>query len=150
MIPAPVGYKCPKCAKTKLAQIQEITTKQYIIGGLSGFIIGSGAGYIWYNLSMYGLLVSLLVAYTVGFCVSRAISKSIGNKIGLRVQVLAAIITVISMVYNPILVAMYFFQGVFPSFISIIFALSFFCVNCFIKLLAVVIAVWAAIRHFRF
>jgi len=140
MIPAPVGYKCPSCAKTKLGQLQDITLKQYIIGGLSGIIIGAGVGYIWYNLSVYGVLVSLLISYAVGLCVSRAISASIGNKIGVRVQLFAAIITIVSMVYNPIIFAICLLQGIsFP----------FVCAYCVTEILAVVIAVWASIRHFR-
>ncbi len=149
MVHAPVGFKCPVCSKAKPTHIEEVTKKQYAIGGLSGFIIGTGAGYIWYNLSMYGIIIGLLVAYAVGYCVSRAITASIGYKTGTAIKALAAVITFISIVYNPIIIAGYLIQGIFPSIISIIGALSIWCTSCIIKLLAVVIAVWAAIRHFR-
>lgn len=150
LIQTPVGFKCPDCAKAKPSHLEEITNKQYIKGGLSGIVIGAGAGYIWYQLSMYGALISLAVAYAVGFCVSRAITASIGTKVGLKIQIFAGLITLISIVYNPILIAQYLILGLFPSLASVIIAMSLWCSTCIIKLLAVVIAVWASIRHFRF
>lgn len=149
MIEAAVGFKCPDCTRASKSHIEEITPRNYVIGGLSGLIIGTGAGYIWYQLSVYGILISLAVAYAVGFCVSKAISYSIGNKIGLKIQVFAGIITFISLMYNPIVILSFMTTGVFPSFFLILAAMSMWCSSCIIKLLALVIAVWAAVRHFR-
>ncbi|OGI02205.1 MAG: hypothetical protein A2Y25_04645 [Candidatus Melainabacteria bacterium GWF2_37_15] len=149
MVQSPVGYKCPDCARTKPTHVEEITLKQYVIGGLVGLIVGAGTGYVWYNLSMYGALISLLVAYAVGYCISKAISFSIGNKLGIKIQLFAGIITIISLIYNPIIIAGYIMQGIFPNVASVVLAMSIWCTSCIIKLLAVVIAIWAAIRHFR-
>lgn len=150
MVNAPVGYKCRQCAKGTKNHIEVITAKQYLIGGLTGFIIGTGTGYIWLYLSMYGALIGFLAAYAVGYCVSRAITASIGTKSGLKIKVFAALITIISIVYNPILVLGYMNQEFFIPFFTVIMALSLSCTQCIIKLLAIVISVWAAVRHFRF
>ncbi len=149
MVQAAVGFKCPECAKANKSHIEEITPRHLLIGGLAGFIIGTGAGYIWYQLSVYGALISLAIAYAVGFCVSKAISRSIGSKIGLKIQVFAGIITFISIAYNPIVIASFMTQGVFSSLLSGIMAMSLWCTGCIIKILAIVIAVWASVRHFR-
>jgi len=149
MVEAPVGFICPECASAKKSHIEEITSRDYFIGGFSGLVIGTGAGYIWYELSAYGVLISLAVAYAVGFCVSKAISASIGNKIGRNIQIFAGIITFISLIYNPILIIKFMTTGIFPSLFSVLFAMSMWCTSCIIKILATVIAVWAAIRHFR-
>lgn len=146
MIQAPVGFKCPECGKGTKTHVEEITNNQYLIGGASGIIIGAGAGYIWHYLSMYGLLVSLAVAYAVGFCVSKAISASIGNKIGLNIQIFTATITLISIVYNPIIIVMALLSGAWLPQVVIMMSMSLFSLY---MIVAVVIAVWAAIRHFR-
>jgi len=145
MIQAAVGFKCPECAKYK-THIEEITPKHYMTGGAAGIIIGAGAGYIWFNLNMYGIFISLMVAYAVGFCISKAISLSIGNKIGLKIQIFAGVITVISIVYNPIILVGYLFSG--GDIVSAILWSTFSFFSIF-RLIAVVIAVWAAVRHFR-
>ncbi len=149
MAEAAVGFKCPECAQALKSHIEQISPKSYIIGGLSGLLIGTGAGYIWHKLSPYGALISLAVAYAAGFLISRAISYSIGNKIGVKIQIVAGIITFISLIYNPIVVFSLLTTGIFPSFSSVLAMMSIWCTSCIIKLLAVVIATWAAVRHFR-
>lgn len=146
---AAVGFKCPNCAQVNKTHIEHITTKNYITGTFTGLVIGTGVGYIWHQLSIYGALISLAIAYAVGFCISKAISASIGNKIGLKIQVMTGLITVISLIYNPIIIIAYLSSGIFPSVFSVIFAMSLWCSSCIIKLLAVIIAVWAAVRHFK-
>ena len=145
MVEAAVGFKCPDCAQAKKTHIEEITHKNYLTGGFCGLVIGTGAGFIWYELSQYGVMISLLVAYAVGFCVSKAISMSIGNKIGLKIQIFAGVITFISMVFNPIIFFSYILVGAFYS----ILMTGIFSLFCIIKLLAIIIAIWAAVRHFK-
>lgn len=149
MVEAVIGFKCPECAKANKSHIEEITPKNYVTGGVAGLIIGAGAGYIWYQLSVYGALISLAVAYAVGFCISKAISMSIGSKIGQKIQIFAGVIAFISIIYNPIMILSYITTGIFPSLFSVISAMSIMCTSCIIKILAAVIAVWAAVRHFR-
>ena len=151
MISAAVGFKCPECASANKTHIEVITLKQYLTGGLAGIIVGAGTGFIWYYLSRYGVLISLISAYAVGFCISKAISASIGSKIGLKIKIFAGIITFISMVFNPIMVLIYMLQGAgfFDVLLAFSFALIAYLSSILIKFLALVIAIWAAIRHFR-
>ena len=145
MVEAAIGFKCPECARGKKTHIEEIALKSYLTGGFAGIVIGAGAGYIWYTLSIYGVMISLLAAYAVGFCISRAITLSIGNKIGLKIQIFAGVITFVSMAFNPIIFMDYILAGAFfPILVTGVFSLF-----SLIKLLAIVIAVWAAIRHFK-
>ncbi len=146
MIEAAVGFKCPECANSRKSHIEEVTQDNYIIGSFSGLIIGAGVGFIWHYLSSYGILISLAVAYVVGLCISKAISASIGSKIGKNIEVFTGIITVISIVYNPIILAGYLLTGVNALGTIMILTGSFFSI---FNLAAVIIAVWAAIRHFR-
>ena len=137
MIGAAVGYKCPECANANKTHIEEILLKQYLIAGFTGLVIGAGAGYIWHYLSMFGIFINLMVAYAVGFCISKAISLSIGSKIGLNIQVFTGIITVISIVYNPIIAAGYMFQGIHPVLLLVSMSSGF--IFSIMNILAVVI-----------
>jgi hypothetical protein len=149
MVSAPIGYKCKDCGQRNISHLEKISLKQYILGSTVGLITGIGAGYIWNQLSVFGIFISILVAYAVGFCVSRAISKVIGNKIGLKIQVLAGLIVVIGMLYNPVII---FGSGLIGSYSlpSAIISFTFNGLFNIVSFLSIVIAVWAAIRHFKF
>ena len=149
MINSAVGYKCKECVERTLIHIEKITIKQYILGALVGLIVGTILGYAWAYLIKFGFFITLLVAYVVGFGISKAISKVIGNKIGIKIQIVAAVIVIISMVYNPINLANMGILNGAPIISTIVYS-SIWGVVCPKKLIAIGIAIWAAVRHFKF
>lgn len=145
---ASIGYRCPECGKRNLTHLDKISAKQYVYATLSGLFAGLITGLIWYLLRHYSIFINLAVAYAVGFCISKAIFKTIGSKIGLRIQVLTGIITIISMVYNPLIFL--FAIGGSISFLPAFFlTIAPHSIGNIYNLLALVIAIWAAIRHFK-
>lgn len=140
MINSAVGYKCKECADKSTSHIEKVNLKEFILAFLSGFAVAVITGFIWNFLNTYGLFVDLLVAYIVGFCISRAITKVIGTKISKRIQILAGLLTVMGMFFNPILAT----KGVNTLLLSINY------LQQPIGILALIIAVWAAVRHFKF
>lgn len=146
MVSASVGYKCPDCSKV-VTHSNQLSSKHYTYAVLSGLLAGIAAGFIWNCLKGYGFFVSMLVAYSVGFCVSKFITKVIGYKSDPRLKVLVGVFTVIGMVYNPIVIAT---NSISTSFVSIIIALTLFSFSSLFNILALVIAVWAAVRHLDF
>jgi hypothetical protein len=149
MVNASVGYKCRDCGKRNVTHIEQITVKEYIFATIAGLTVGSGAGFIWGLLSGYGIFISLLVAYAAGFCISRSITKVIGDKIGSRIRILAALIVIISMIYNPISFVPMVLFGNTGLIGSIIFVTAYNVSNG-MHILALIVAIWSAVRHFRF
>ncbi|OGI04290.1 MAG: hypothetical protein A2104_06640 [Candidatus Melainabacteria bacterium GWF2_32_7] len=148
MVSAHIGYKCRDCGQRNITHIEKITLKQYILGSLVGLAVGIATGYVWNVLSVYGLFINLLVAYAIGFCVSKSISKAIGNKIGIKIQILAGIIVLISMAYNPIFLVSKGFISDF-SVVPAVINITLYNISCIKRILALILAVWAAIRHFK-
>lgn len=147
-IESAVGYRCPDCGKRNISHIEKISDKDYIRAFMSALLVGSVVGFIWQFFNNFGMFISLAVAYICGFCIARSITKIIGYKIGRKVQILAGVITLISLVLNPISILLNLSAGYGLFHLLILFTFTY--LGDIIGLLAVIIAIWASIRHFKF
>ncbi len=102
MVQSPVGYKCKECAQPKLTHLEEISQRQYLLGGLVGVISGIGCTYFWFLFKCSLGVLGYAAAYFIGFFVAKAITLITGHKKGLRIQVLSGMITAICVILNPL------------------------------------------------
>jgi len=147
MVEAAIGYKCRECANLKTAKDKEYPIDTNLNAGLSAILVGMIAGYIWNYFSGFSPFITLGFAYIVGFIVCKTVVKIAGSEVGNKMKTFVAIITLISMAYNPILIVIS--AGQSSGITNTILAFTFQNISNIISILAYVIAVWASIRHFR-
>ncbi len=102
MVQSPVGYKCKECAQPKVTHLEQISAKQYILGGLVGLISGVGCTYFWFLFKCSLGILGYAAAYFIGFFVAKTIVLITGHKKGLRIQILAGMITAVCVIFNPL------------------------------------------------
>lgn len=163
IIQAPVGQKCPECVVAHESHVEKISPKEYLLSIVFGGLASAITCYVWnLSLNLLGGFIMAITSYMVGFIVAKTISKIIGKKIGFKIQVIAGTLVFIGLLYNPLQlikdlvdynydISIIFTYLQRPVEIIISFVsnpLSFGGPFWFI--LSVVIAIWAAVRHFKF
>ena len=159
IIQAPVGQKCPDCVNSHVTHLEKISPQQYFIAGIVGIIVSSILSYIWFKFAIRMFLIDLLLAYVVGYATTKAIGKAIGSKIGFRIQALAGATVLLGMLYNPINIFLDYMwtgynvdtlvEGLKEPINNIVLIVDGGYGEIW-WLIAIVIAVWACVRHFRF
>lgn len=146
--PAVIGYHCPDCAR---AEIEENSLK---ISALSwthtifqAFLAGTLLGFLYNFVKPFGMFISWGCAYLVGFAIAKTITKNSGFRAERRFIILTSVLTLLSIVYNPISV---YFSSVDIGFLNTFVLFTMFYVSNIINLISIIIAIWASIRHLRF
>jgi len=143
---AEIGYRCKECGKRAVTHIEQVSLPKLFLGTLVGLIAGTGIGYLWNYTARYGLFINLATAYFVGYCIYYSMVKVIGYKKGRQIQIIAALIALVSVLYNPILLDIQY---------GSLFSLEYFITNFVViglsnpmRIFAAILAAWAASRHF--
>lgn len=146
LIPAAIGYHCPDCEapekkETKISALSWFHTLFQTI--LAGIVLG----FLYNFIKPFGMFMSWGCAYLVGFAIAKTITKNSGFQDRRRFIAIASLITILSIVYNPISLI---FTGLEIGFLHAFMLFTIYCISNIINIIAVVIATWAAIRHLKF
>jgi hypothetical protein len=60
MVPTPVGYKCPVCAKPARSQYQLVKPKQLVRAAIAGAAVGIGGGIMLSFVGFFGIFGGLI------------------------------------------------------------------------------------------
>jgi len=146
--PAPIGYQCPDCAQTeKKENAPKITALSWVHTVFQAILAGILLGFLYNFVKPFGMFISWGCAYLVGFAISKTIIKNSGFREERRFVILTTVLTILSIVYNPIAV---FFSSVDIGFGTTLILFTMLYVSNIMNLISIVIAIWAAIRHLRF
>ena len=147
--PATIGYHCPDCAdaEEKETQAAKISPMSWAHTIFQALLAGVLLGFLYNFTKQFGMFISWGSSYLVGYGIAKTITKNAGFRFERRFVVLTTLLTLISMVYNPISV---FISSYDIGFLNTLFFFTMFYVSNIINLISIIIAIWAAIRHLRF
>jgi hypothetical protein len=144
--PATIGYQCPDCAgETQENPAASFGSMFHTI--FQALLAGIVLGFLFNFVKPFGLFISWGCAYLVGYGISKTITKNAGFQEKRRFIAIAAILTIVSMVYNPISLV---FTGIDLGLPNAFWLFTMYYISNIINLISIVIAVWASIRHLRF
>lgn len=147
IIPTPIGYKCPDCLKEEQKEETETQNSTWFHTIFQSALAGILLGFLWNFIKPYGMFLNWGCAYLIGFAISKSITKYEGFQDKKRFKTAVIVISILSMVYNPISVGLAATElGLF----STIIAFTIYSLSNIINIIALVIGVWAAIRHLKF
>ena len=148
VVSAPIGYICPDCAgQNKLQNKINASKKDYFFTFINAFVAATILGYLWNFLKPFGPFIMWASAYVVGYAVAKIITTLTKFKTTKILNVITALITIVAIVYNPILI--YLSLGEL-NIITIFFLFTFAYIGNIMNTISIVIAVWAAVRHLKF
>lgn len=148
IVSAPIGYICPDCAGKNKTQAKINTSKRdYFFTFTNAFVAAVVLGYLWNFLKPFGPFIMWASAYVVGYAVAKIITSLTKFKTTKTLNIITAMITVIAIVYNPILIFLSLSE---LNIIAILFLFTFAYVGNIMNTISVAIAVWAAVRHLKF
>jgi len=146
LIPAAIGYHCPDC-ETPVKKETKISAMSWFHTLFQAILAGIVLGFLYNFVKPFGMFMSWGCAYLVGFAIAKTITKNAGFQKQKRFIAIAAIITILSVVYNPISLIFTSLQiGILHAFMLF----TMYCISNIINIIAVIIATWAAIRHLKF
>ncbi len=146
-IPAAIGYICPECAKSKEPPKPAVSKAAYLNAFVMATLAGVLLGFLWNSVKPFGAFLLLASSYLVGFAIARIITSVTGFNSDKKLSIITGCITVLSIVYNPVLI--WYLLGDM-NILSIILMFTISYVSNIINTIAIIIAVWASVRHLRF
>lgn len=148
VVSAPIGYICPDCAgKNKTQEKINASKRDYFFTFTNAFVAAVVLGYLWNFLKPFGPFIMWASAYVIGYAVAKIITSLTKFKTTKALTIATALITVVAIVYNPILI---FLSLSDLNIIAILFLFTFAYVGNIMNTISVAIAVWAAVRHLKF
>lgn len=88
MVPTPVGYKCPICAKPEKGQYQFVKPRQWILGGALALLAGTG-GAIVLAFFLGGGFFGIIIGYFWGVLTAEAARRGSGGHRGREMAMVA-------------------------------------------------------------
>jgi prepilin signal peptidase PulO-like enzyme (type II secretory pathway) len=101
VIPAAIGYHCPDC-ETPIEKTTEISALSWFHTIFQAILAGIVLGFLYNFVKPFGMFISWGSAYLVGFAIAKTITKNSGFQEQKRFIAIASVITILSVVYNPI------------------------------------------------
>lgn len=144
--PAHIGYQCPDCAEPEKTE-KKATQDNLIHTLIQALLAGILLGFLWNFTKQFGMFLNWGSAYLVGFAITKSITKYAGFQDKKRFITAVVLITLISMVYNPISIGLTAYQFGFLPTLTVFTILAF---SNIINIVAITIGIWAAIRHLKF
>jgi hypothetical protein len=85
MVPSPVGYRCPDCARSPKSVLYQASAGALVIATALGLLVATGVGLLWGAYPEWQFYLCLLL----GFGVAETMAWSVGYKRGRELQVAA-------------------------------------------------------------
>lgn len=137
MVQAPVGARCPECARRYRLPTYQVTPIYYLraVGAASAMSIVCGL--LWAFINLWSpFFLNFLLAAGIGYAIAQVISRSVNRKRGTGLAVVAGTAVVASY-----LVSLVPFGRFFTLFLNPLYLL--------IQLGALALGIWIAVRTLR-
>ena len=134
---APVGARCPECARLYKLPTYRVTPVYYLraVGTASGMAIACGL--LWALINLFSpFFLNFLLAAGAGYAIAQVVSRSVNRKRGTGLAVVAGIAVVVSYVVSLFPFGRFFVLALNPFYLLI-------------ELAALALGVWIAVRTFR-
>lgn len=89
MVPTPVGYKCPICAKPERSQYTFVKPRQFVLGGALAALAGIGGAFALAFVLGGGGFLGIIVGYFWGVLTAEAARRGSGGHRGREMAVVA-------------------------------------------------------------
>lgn len=90
MVPSPVGYRCPDCARGPKSVLYQTSTTGVAVATGLGLLVATGAGLLWGRFPAWQFYLCLLL----GFGVAESMAWAVGYKRGRELQIAAMLCVV--------------------------------------------------------
>lgn len=144
--PAVIGYHCPECDGNP-QKSDKISFFSWFHTIFQTVLAGVLLGFLYNFVKPFGMFISWGCAYLVGFSIAKTITKNAGFQERRRFIAIVSLITIVSVVYNPISV---FIAAQDVGFLNAMMLFTMYYIRNIINIVSIVIAVWAAVRHLKF
>lgn len=145
--PAHIGYQCPDCAEPEEKEGKKESNLSWAHTIIQATLAGVLLGFLWNFIKPFGMFLNWGCAYLVGFAISKSITKYSGFQDKRRFIIAVVLIAILSLVYNPIAIGL---NAVHFGLLPTLTVFTFFAFGHIINIIALIIGIWAAIRHLKF
>lgn len=137
MVLAPVGARCPECARLHKLPTYRVTPAYYLRAVGTASVMAIVCGLLWALIDLFSpFFLNFLLAAGAGYVIAQVVSRSVNRKRGTGLAVVAGVAVVVSY-----LVSLLPFGGFFVLTSNPLYLL--------IKLAALALGIWIAVRTFR-